>query len=87
MKRRLTQWALVSSAMCLMAFIALLFFDRAFIEFAEPLVLVLPDCDSGRMGGPWEYPTWIGLAFFVGRNLLYADWDHLCCVCGRNRKT
>ena len=38
MKQRLTQWALVTSALCLLSLIALLLFDRAFLGVTEPML-------------------------------------------------
>ena len=38
MRRRLLQWALVSSVLCLLALSALILFTRPFLEFAEPML-------------------------------------------------
>jgi hypothetical protein len=38
MKRRLIQWALITSALCLLALTALLLFAPAFLEVVEPML-------------------------------------------------
>ena len=38
MKQRLTQWALIASALCLLSLLAALLFERAFLEVAEPML-------------------------------------------------
>ena len=38
MKRRLTQWALITSALCLLALTALFLFAPTFLEVVEPML-------------------------------------------------
>ncbi len=38
MKRRLTQWAFITSALCLLALTSLLLFAPAFLEVVEPML-------------------------------------------------
>ena len=38
MKRRLTQWTLITSTLCLLLVLAVLLFDRTFIGLAEPIL-------------------------------------------------
>ena len=40
MKRRLTQWALITSALCLLALTALFLFAPTFLEVVEPMLNV-----------------------------------------------
>jgi len=38
MKRLLTQWALTSGVLCLLAVLALILFTRSFLELSEPML-------------------------------------------------